>query len=1336
MAFIDRNANRIAPRGSTEVDQLLAAAISQGGAVGEAAERLANPKKAFFATMTERTAGALDKFVSVIQTPLYGIAGLLDPDMTMAEAISKRQTPGDVLLTRPGSNASTAEKAGYQTMKFAFDTLLDPLTYLTFGASKGVAGLSKGTQFIANGAAAERAGVKEGMYAYLTKEGDEAANKLYQSYLKGLRNTYLKNERIKMVGKGMSEEDIVKNLKQIDDTVSDSLIKEALNSSVDKQWAANTVGNMLAKYPHLTKEWVDRGGMKFFGKTLLSAQRTQVIGAAIPGMSQLDKVVSPIRGFFGNAFSTKYSGGIRLTDEFIEHQQKYKMIEQSRTGHIIRDGMRVKKQLQLSDQEWEFVTAAIEHGLKPRDPRAADVWNVLHKQPPTNGTIREEVWRGILSVEKMLSASRDSMIKSGMKVSDKDGYIPHLVIKEDISDIPFKARGIKQTTDRSKFAKYSVLVDDDGMRMPVMFSGAPNKEGMVSGKMLKDGATVETTFKVINSGKEIERIQKIAKEKVDSISKSIEESANAIKAGKEKIGAKISSDFTSTVLERLALTPGITKADIEAIGKAASKVIDDSSIDKIVNKRMSRFYKQGVKISAGSSVKEINLDKLAMDIVTAKSDSTEIARRINKLLAESPKLPHAKTMKPKPKVEVDKEVMKLAKQMKEEADAIRAKTIERKVDPKGIEDLITQIVARTSKNPAGLIKIIDNIIENKQLAAELKEELADVTKSVALNTDEVLEQAGKFMTDAGKYLNRKRATIQEAEQFGLAKFEKNALAIALMHSEDIIRTTTAKDFVKATAEKFGKRASQAEPGWVPVETLGFKHENIDLAKWLTADNGEELLFHPSVAKEIAEFTKGMTSDAATNDIMKIYDGLQNYFKAAVTSFWPAFHGRNAVSNVFLMYNKIGVEALNPVNHVASANFMNMQRKAHALQRAMIGSDESADEYAKLMTQTVFTDKTGYKWSFGEMRTQLMDNVVSFHPRNVGQTDQMRFGVKQVHEAKKLMFPSGKGEKAMAKFNSPANPFSSENYLFKGGYFIGQQVEDYSRTLTFMAQLRATGDPIQAAQVTKQALFDYVNLTNFEKTVMRRILPFYTFTRKNLELQVSTLLSNPGKIAQEIRAVQSIGDAFRGEELSEEEMKALPDWAKEGYNVVSSREGSHITLLKTLGTPLEELFSRTSGHANIASISPLIKLPLELGNDYSFFHGRPISKVTQADAYQFAPEYIKDFIGYEEVKYKGTDGKTHSFHTSFNPDNMYLINNLQPAGRFFSEVNRIENTPEGKARLMTLFFGFGVREFDVQVEQEKRIKERKEELEALLSQAGLGYQFTRFVQKKPQDIVEY
>jgi hypothetical protein len=93
--------------------------------------------------------------------------------------------------------------------------------------------------------------------------------------------------------------------------------------------------------------------------------------------------------------------------------------------------------------------------------------------------------------------------------------------------------------------------------------------------------------------------------------------------------------------------------------------------------------------------------------------------------------------------------------------------------------------------------------------------------------------------------------------------------------------------------------------------------------------------------------------------------------------------------------------------------------------------------------------------------------------------------------------------------------------------MNSAVEDNARLANFIFNLDRTGDAARAAEHTKKFLFDYADLTAFEQKKLKKLIPFYTFMRKNTPLQVEQLVQQPGKISLRLQA----GDAVT-EELPE------------------------------------------------------------------------------------------------------------------------------------------------------------------------------------------------------------
>ncbi len=85
-------------------------------------------------------------------------------------------------------------------------------------------------------------------------------------------------------------------------------------------------------------------------------------------------------------------------------------------------------------------------------------------------------------------------------------------------------------------------------------------------------------------------------------------------------------------------------------------------------------------------------------------------------------------------------------------------------------------------------------------------------------------------------------------------------------------------------------------------------------------------------------------------------------------------------------------------------------------------------------------------------------------------------------------------------------------------------EDIRRIGYFADRIRGGQAPIQAARDTLEVFFNYKNLAGWEKSVMKRIFPWWTFRRKNIGFQIDKLLSQPWWTAAESRILRTRGQA--------------------------------------------------------------------------------------------------------------------------------------------------------------------------------------------------------------------
>jgi hypothetical protein len=139
-----------------------------------------------------------------------------------------------------------------------------------------------------------------------------------------------------------------------------------------------------------------------------------------------------------------------------------------------------------------------------------------------------------------------------------------------------------------------------------------------------------------------------------------------------------------------------------------------------------------------------------------------------------------------------------------------------------------------------------------------------------------------------------------------------------------------------------------------------------------------------------------------------------------------------------------------------------------------------------------------------------------------------------------------------------------------GTWYGQSVskmaeasEVYVRLAAYFAELRMGKTAMEAAESSKIAAVDYSNLTKFERTVMKRVIPFYTFPRHFLPAAADYYKQAPGRMAVQSHLITE--GPFR-----EQRGRLMFDVDAFGknYTMDATRMLPHLEALKTLETAAE------------------------------------------------------------------------------------------------------------------------------------------------------------------------
>jgi len=173
--------------------------------------------------------------------------------------------------------------------------------------------------------------------------------------------------------------------------------------------------------------------------------------------------------------------------------------------------------------------------------------------------------------------------------------------------------------------------------------------------------------------------------------------------------------------------------------------------------------------------------------------------------------------------------------------------------------------------------------------------------------------------------------------------------------------------------------------------------------------------------------------------------------------------------------------------------------------------------------------------------------------------------------------------------------------------IGHAFENNARWAHFIQKWQDGNSFEEAGQSVKRFLFDYNELTPFERDVMKTIIPFYTWMRKNIPLQIEMLIERPefyAKIPKFMEEVEGMSNA-----LADDNGKIpTPDYFDEvnAMRLPWQNDGQPVYLSQDL--PFQDL-NRLNYKDMLSQMSPFLKIwgALAIDKGYDFFLESPIEQ---------------------------------------------------------------------------------------------------------------------------------
>ena len=342
------------------------------------------------------------------------------------------------------------------------------------------------------------------------------------------------------------------------------------------------------------------------------------------------------------------------------------------------------------------------------------------------------------------------------------------------------------------------------------------------------------------------------------------------------------------------------------------------------------------------------------------------------------------------------------------------------------------------------------------------------------------------------------------------------------------------------------------------------------------------------AKSLLSFTRPAQAPSGAGPLLGAYDSFLNMLKAGQTS-WPGTLMRNLFSDTMQRWFH-GGSALTPLAQGRTAMSGGVI-PGIAGKIGFAGSDADAmQEIARLA------------WEHGLSDTKKFQVVEAAGMNPARQTTQ------------RLMQPIGAAEPGLIeklRQTLPWNEGSIKPWEIRG--VAGKEkslftpvaaaqatqghTEHMNRLGTFIDSLTQGMSPAAAMEQVTKAHFDFSSLTPFERDVMRRLVPYYSWLRQSVPASVSEIANNPGgRMAQTMKLLNTVSG----------QQGFIPEYMSQtGYAVPAGgpNEQGKQTYLTSLGLPFEDIVQLTNPRSLVGALAPFPRLPFELAMGRQAMSGR-------------------------------------------------------------------------------------------------------------------------------------
>lgn len=503
----------------------------------------------------------------------------------------------------------------------------------------------------------------------------------------------------------------------------------------------------------------------------------------------------------------------------------------------------------------------------------------------------------------------------------------------------------------------------------------------------------------------------------------------------------------------------------------------------------------------------------------------------------------------------------------------------------------------------GTPKRIGELTEQQAARAEVRTKIAELNQQIVDNKDQ-LESLEGFTDNVSMTLKKKIQQRVEDLESEVGKLEiKDADRFEKVVGENGIAINDI-NFKDDTVWLDGAEVRKlVERGLVRPQDLplgdGQLLVPLSMRKYASVieEGGLKVhLFNPEAAG-IAQRFFGLTRNRDNWDnFLRFWDEMHTVWRSWTLFPIPSYHLRNTLSNAVMLF-------LGGVTSVESFTF---PHKMFSIVKRQRDGAISLDEARKAMESIVIPSNAGIT-SDGQRFYEEFIRRGGLHGFYQNEYSRISGRLRVGNELSKELTRRG-----LLPSSEAYGRIVLDNPMIRAGGSVGHAIEARFRMSAFYDAFVKTGSFDEAEATMKRLLYDYSDLSAFERDVMRRVVPFYTWIRHNTPRMLETMITDPVKHIRLARMLHQIEQGALDRKPPKK--GGLQEWMKDAFGVILSedKDGKYFMKFAEGVFPMYDVYGMFAGkgflEAFTRGVTPFAKFPIEQLMNKSLFTDREIEKV--------------------------------------------------------------------------------------------------------------------------------